>query len=472
MERTPLSHPLKHSRHAQTGDVTSETHDAVFTDKDSRRRSSRCGSRSSNEDAKAAKENGPVEEKDPPGLDVSGRADDCADVGSAKGEEARIASAVPAAESDAKTEQQGKARRGASRSSNVQRWMSLERRESVALLILATLAVLFALSVTRAIMLPIMFAILLSLTLRPIVRRLRCIGIPDQIGAGMTLFSIIAVGMVGLVYMYAPAREWMEDMPENVVLLQQKVNSFKSQLGDFEETSDRVKELAAGDRDSNPVPVQITQSGLSANMTWISSTGNVLGSTVLVLCLSFFLLAFGDRMLNNVLHLLNTWSEKKRTVELVYDIERGIASYLFTVTVINIALGIAVAIAMWLLQVPNPALWGVMATTFNYVPIFGAIVGFAILSVVSLLSFDSMAYAIIPPLAFVTLTTIEGNLITPSILGKSMSLNPIMVFLALIFWGWIWGIGGAFLAVPMLAVAKLVCERFERTKPLAVLIEA
>lgn len=350
---------------------------------------------------------------------------------------------------------------------------ALERRESIALCILSTLAVLLALFATRAIMLPMVFGLLVALTLRPVVRRLRKWGLPDILGASLTLAVLIAILTLSVMNLIDPARHWVETMPEQMVQLQTKLKGVLGQFNDLAATAGKMEALANGkEAASRPIPVEITQSRLSSNFAVISNTGNAFGAAFLVLALAFFLLVWGDALLNNVLHLLETLSDKKRTVELVYDIERGIASYLLTVTMINVGLGVATGLALWALRVPNAALWGVMAAIFNFIPVFGALAGFAIVAVVSILSFDSLTYAMIPPATFIALTAFESNFVTPSVLGKSMSLNPILVFVALIFWGWIWGIGGAFLAVPMLAIAKLACERFERTKPFAVLMEA
>ncbi|WP_175517569.1 AI-2E family transporter [Planctomicrobium piriforme] len=352
------------------------------------------------------------------------------------------------------------------------RLLVFEKRESIALTILAGLAILVALYQTRAIMLPVTLAVLLALTLRPVLRKLHKLGIPDNVGAGLIIAGLLAVVLLGVVNLIGPAREWIGDMPANIAKLQEKLHSVSGQFKYLSEMNSQMQKMASGGSGDRPLAVEISQPALSANVALISNTGNFIGAIMLVIGLTFFFLAFGDSMLNNLLRVLDTYSEKKRTVELVYDVEKGVASYLFLVTVINVGLGIATAIALWLLGVPNAALWGVMAAAFNYIPVFGAIAGVLIVAVVSLLSFDSVVYAAIPPLVFLALTTFESNLITPPLLGRSMSLNPILVFLSLIFWGWIWGIGGAFLAVPLLAVTKLTCERFERTKPIAILIEA
>jgi predicted PurR-regulated permease PerM len=194
------------------------------------------------------------------------------------------------------------------------------------------------------------------------------------------------------------------------------------------------------------------------------------GMIGIALIVGFFLLLEGDTLLNNILNITPRWTDKKNTVQLVYKLEDGVSKYLLTVSLINIALGVAVAIAMWLLGVPNAMLWGVLATLLNFIPFLGALLGVVIIFLVSVFSFDSLGYALVPPSVFLILTTIEGNFITPSLVGRSVSVNSVAVLLSLILWGWLWGIGGAFVGVPLLIIFKLICDQFERTAPIGALL--
>lgn len=232
----------------------------------------------------------------------------------------------------------------------------------------------------------------------------------------------------------------------------------------LEEAAEELEEV------EEPIAVEVKQPRLVAGFQLLSSTGTVVADLIIILVLTYFLMVSGDMLINNVLHLLPSMREKRNAVELVYKVQQGISSYLVTVTCINIALGVVVAVAMWLLGVPNPFLWGMMATVFNFVPFLGALVGVAVMFLVSVLAFESLSYALVPPLVYWALTAVEGNFVTPSLLGRSMSLNPIMVFLALTLLGWMWGIAGAVLAVPVLAVVKVGCDQFERSQPVGTLL--
>ena len=192
------------------------------------------------------------------------------------------------------------------------------------------------------------------------------------------------------------------------------------------------------------------------NQTW----SFFLGAVVMTILL-YFLLASGDLFLRKVVTVLPRLEDKKRAVQMAHQIEENISIYLVSVTTINLGLGVLVGVAMWLLGMPTPWLWGAMAGLFNFVPYLGAIASATVIALVASASFDGIGQAILPPAVFFTMTSIEGNFVTPAILGRRLTLNPVVIFVSLIFWGWIWGVAGALLAVPILAVFKLFCDNIE-----------
>lgn len=410
--------------------------------------------------------------------------------------------------------------------------VKLTPKANIPLSILASLSVLFAVYFARAIIMPLFMAVLLALLLRPMARSLRRYHIPHYVGEGVLVLVVLLVIGIGGYYLSDPAQEWIENAPKNLKTAGQKLSIITEQLDKINETSEKMGEIANGKSDpvkdpypfaaeptevnsadseprtadvgrvdgirttadretklvavepvnsskqelrlkaaSNaPVAVEIKQPKFQSGIAIFNTTGNILSQFFIVLVLAYFLLAWGDILINNVLHTLSTIREKRSTVELIHSIEEGISTYLTTVTCINIGLGFAIGTAMWLFGMPNPVLWGVMAMLFNYVPYLGALVGIGVVFVVALLSFDSFSYSLCVPLTYFALTTVEGNLVTPYFLGRSMSLNPILIFLSLIFWSWMWGIGGAILAVPLLAIMKISFDQFERTKSLGILL--
>ncbi|MBX3436929.1 MAG: AI-2E family transporter [Planctomycetaceae bacterium] len=378
-----------------------------------------------------------------------------------------------------------------------------QRRQSVALVVLAAFAVLSGVYLARAILMPIVMGCILTLLLRPLVRRGRKHRIPDACTAALALAAILIVIGMTVAHLVGPARHWIDLAPRHLQQVGDKLRGVRDQFRQISQASNQVRALAAGEnpeagevqkepsllekvvrpwtssepselkslQNSNrPIPVEVRQPGLTTGLSVLSVTGGFLAGGAITVVLTFFLLANGDRLLNNVLHLTPSFREKRNIVEMIYEVERGVSSYLLTVTLINIGLGIAVAIAMWLMMVPNPALWGAMATVLNFVPYLGAFTGTVTLFLVAVFSFDSLSYACLVPLVYFSLTALEGNFVTPSLLGRRMSMNPVVVFVSLVFWGWIWGVGGALIAVPVLAILKIAFDQFERTQPLGTLL--
>ncbi len=336
--------------------------------------------------------------------------------------------------------------------------------------ILSLLAIVFALSWARAVLIPIVSAVLLWIILRPVVRRGERWHLPAYFTALVCMSGLVAAGVGGTSTVLQPATEWLATAPEQLDEAMLKLRSLRENVNLALRAQKKVEDLTAGEVESQPVPVTIQPSQLATSVSLASSTGSLVGSAVIVLVLAYYLLVSGDHMLNQLLGLMPTWTEKRRTVELVNDVQGGVTTYLLTITGINVALGGVVAVAMAILGMPHPVMWGVMAGTFNFIPVIGAIAGAVLLGISSIIAFPTLSAALVPPVLFLVLTGIEGNVITPAILGRSNSLNPIAVFLALVFWGWLWGIAGAILAVPLLNIFKLTCEAFVTTRPVARLL--
>jgi predicted PurR-regulated permease PerM len=179
-------------------------------------------------------------------------------------------------------------------------------------------------------------------------------------------------------------------------------------------------------------------------------------TTVLFL---FFLLLSGDIFLHRLVEIMPRFSSKRQVVEISQQIERDISAYLVTITILNAAVGIAVALTMWLTGVGDPILWGTVAFLLNYVPILGTLLGGLIFLLVGLLTIDPLWQALLPAGLYLGFHLIEGQTVTPMILARRFTLNPVLVIISFVFWFWMWGIPGAILSVPMLAITKIICDR-------------
>ena len=162
-----------------------------------------------------------------------------------------------------------------------------------------------------------------------------------------------------------------------------------------------------------------------------------------------------------------TLQDKRRAVSILSEIESHVSKYLLTVTLINIGLGIAVGTTVGLLGLRNPVMWGAMVAILNFVPYLGALTGIICMTIGAVLSFDSIGYAMVFPAAYLIIATIEGNFVTPYVMGRSLTLNPVLILLSLTFWGFMWGIAGIILAVPILAAFKIFCAHVEQMEPIA-----
>src|SRR5712671_6611482 len=191
----------------------------------------------------------------------------------------------------------------------------------------------------------------------------------------------------------------------------------------------------------------------------INWTGTFLAGIGETLVLLYLLLASGDLFLQKLVRVVPTLSDKKLAVEISHEIQQNISNYLFSVSLINVGLGLVVSGGLYFMGVPNAAMWGILVALLNFVPYFGPVAGVIILGTIGFLSFDTLWKGLLPPAWYLVLHLLEANLITPVLLGRRFTLNPVIIFVSLIFWTWLWGIPGALLSVPILVSIKIVCDR-------------
>lgn len=333
-----------------------------------------------------------------------------------------------------------------------------------------------AMYVAASVMIPVVAAAVIALALRPIVRRLKRMGLPEAVGAFITLAASCAVVVFLASQLITPASEWISRTPIKFKLrqLERKLEPLQEPLQSVHAASHEITKAVDKSTSSrveeseNPTAVVVKPPSLISEV--ISSTWQVAAGALLCLVLTFFFLAKGESLVERVADVVPLKASSSPENCGVAAVERSVSRYLLTVTAINACLGASVSLACWVIGVPNAMLWGVMAALLNFLPYIGGLMGAAIVLLVSLFSFDSMAYASLAPAMYLILTAIEGNLVTPAVLGRSMSLNPLVVILSLTYWTWLWGAAGAILAVPLLAVFVTACRQFTATRPLAAML--
>ena len=193
---------------------------------------------------------------------------------------------------------------------------------------------------------------------------------------------------------------------------------------------------------------------------------------MITLVLLYFMLATGDAFLTKVVEVIPRLSDAKAAVATARAIEQRIALYLSTVLAINAVLGLLVGLACWFFGMPNPILWGVLATVFNFVSYVGALCGIIVVGVVGLTTFPDLLHGVAPALTYAVLTAIEGLIVTPVIVGRMLTLSPVFLFVWLLLMSWLWGIPGALLAVPLLAAGKIICDHIPRLRVVGRLLGA
>jgi len=337
---------------------------------------------------------------------------------------------------------------------------------SIAISGLFVLALFYTIYFLRSLLLPLVLALLLSYLLRPIVRGLAKVKIPPLIGAALVLLSVVGAFGYSVSFLAAPAAGWIEKAPYSLQQLQQRLTPFKKPMAKVAQASGAIEKLATAEPTPAKTPtVEVKQHPLSDRL--YEHTSELLVSTLTMMILLYFLLAYDGVFLGKLIKLMPTLSDKKRAVTIAHEIESQISRYLFTITLINLGLGFAVGTAVGLLGLPNPVLWGVLVAVLNFVPYLGALTGIFCMLLAALLSFDSLGYALIFPATYLVLASLEGNFVTPFVMGRSLTLNPVLVLLSLTFWGWMWGVVGVVLAVPILAAFKIFCTHLKPMEPLA-----
>jgi predicted PurR-regulated permease PerM len=323
-------------------------------------------------------------------------------------------------------------------------------------LILLTGALFYA----RDFVLPVILALLVTLTFMPAVRYLSRRGLPPALSAVLLVIAIGAVTAGGAVVLADPVSEMIEKAPEFAASLQQRIGGLEGPLGRLVDASEQLRGLAeSAGGGEQAQKVVIAEPGIVAILAeTLSGIGATLAATLI---LAVFLLSSGDLFLQKIVRALPTLHDKKRSLRIVRDVEAEVSRYLVTITAINIGFGIAVGLAMWVIGMPNPLLWGIAAALLNYIPYVGTLAGVVLTGAVGLVVFPTLGGALIAPAAYIVINLIENTAVTPVVLGRRLELNAVAILVALAFAGWMWGIVGAVIAVPLLVVVKVFCDHFE-----------
>jgi predicted PurR-regulated permease PerM len=315
-----------------------------------------------------------------------------------------------------------------------------------------------ALYFAQDLLIPLCLAFVLSILLSPIVRGLLRLGVPEGVSATLIVLTLLALIAVGAWSLSGPVSQWISDAPRIGAAIQQKLAYLRSWFGFVEQVSNQVDQMAGG-TDPDVLRVVLKEPGfLKSAATGVPEVFTKVGLTLFLL---LFLLSSGDLFREKLVKILPTLSDKKRAVMISRDIEREVSRYLLTITGINIATGVMVGLGLWAIGMPNPLLWGVLAVFLTYIPYLGAAIGISLVGAVALASFDTIGHALLAPAVYLGVATLEGQVLTPMIVGRRLEMNAVAILVAVAVWAWLWGVIGALLAVPFLVIVKVISFHVE-----------
>lgn len=326
------------------------------------------------------------------------------------------------------------------------------------LLIAAIAAVYFA----RNFLMPAVFAFFIAMTLRPLVRSLSRRGIPAW---ATTAAIVVAAGVLTAIAVIAFAGallQWIEDAPRLQHEFLSKIASLRSSFASLISIGESIQDAATPDAGGNVQEVVVRESMLPTIFTLLAGypvSAIFVASGAVVIAV--FLMASGDLFYEKLIRILPSFQDKKAALRIVLDVEREVSAYLISITLINAGLAAAVGLAFWAIGLPTPHLWALFAFILNYIPYLGPITGLVFSAAISIVVFESLGQALLPPLVYGALIGLETQIITPALLSRRIQINAVMILLSLAFWAWAWGIPGIVLAVPILVTFRVLCNHIE-----------
>jgi predicted PurR-regulated permease PerM len=338
------------------------------------------------------------------------------------------------------------------------------RLQSGAIVGIFALLVFYFLYFASPILIPIITALLLSMLLAPFVGLLEQVRVPRTLGA-----LIVVVAAVGALFGIAaslrgPAQSWLSE-PQRFSRLEEKLRPITASFEKLQYAAEQVEKATAPRNGPSIQKVELTGSGLSGLLS--TGIGHVASTIAAVIGLLYLFLVSGDTFLRKLVLVTPSLKDKKRAVEIVRNIETDISFYLLMVASINIAIGFIVMATTGVLGISDPFLWGTLAAVLSFAPYVGEFAIVILLSLAGILTFDNLAQAFVAPAVYFVLMTICWQGVVPFVVGRRMTLSPVAVFIAIIVLGWMWGVIGALVAVPVLASLKIICERIGPLHPVA-----
>ena len=340
---------------------------------------------------------------------------------------------------------------------------------AVAAWIVAVVALGAAFYIMQPILVPIVTAFIISILLVPATQWLKRRGVPQALRPLLVVSATSALFIYALYLVIQPGAEWFQKLPDVIEQARDELEGIQNAFTAVQQVSDKVDELADMGRDRSSEEV-VSVRGIEFGDALFGSARTFVVQIGLTAVLAFFFLASRRDMRRKVLLLRSSMRGMRNSARMLRAIEKDMASYMLTMTAINIGLGVATSLAMWAIGMPSPLVWGGLAAVLNFVPYLGPTVMTVLLGLTGLVAFDEPAMLFAPVGIYIALNFIESNFVTPTLVGVRMTVSPLAIILSVAFWTWLWGPAGAIISIPALLIFKSVCDHTEPLRPVGLLI--
>ncbi|HEX8522533.1 MAG TPA: AI-2E family transporter [Tepidisphaeraceae bacterium] len=321
----------------------------------------------------------------------------------------------------------------------------------------------------REFFVPIVFAVMLSILLRPVVRTLERFHIPTPLGAAVVVLTLIGLFVLAGWLLVAPIQNWMATAPQRFEQAQEKLNRLRQPVQKVQDVAKKLGQVTDGAStqpagEATPAPAPAQQSSLTNRLA--GATTSILGEIIEVLVLTYLLLASGRLFVQKLVKVTPGFRDKQVALNVIRETQDVVARYIAVTAIINVVQGTIIGLVLWWIGMPSPLVWTAATIVLEFIPYLGATVMVALLSITAFATFDHTGRILAAPGAYLLITTLQNNVVSPYAYGNRLKLNPVAVLVGVLLWWFLWGTGGAFLAVPIVATVKVLADRVERLKPL------
>lgn len=331
----------------------------------------------------------------------------------------------------------------------------------IAMVFVGFLALLFALQVGQVFLAPITLAIVIGLMFGPVADRVEQFGVPPALSAGVVVLMLIGVIAAGVTLFAVPLSEWVARAPMIWNKLQLQLENLQGPMQAISAFQEQISSVFGS---TNAMAVTVEDGGQVISVAMLAPA--ILAQMLIFLASLYFFVATRDHIRISVLSLCVSRRMRWRTAHVFRDVEQKVSRFLLSITFINVCVGCAVSLAMWAIGMPSPILWGALAAVLNYIPYVGQAVMMLVLLAVGLGTQTGLQHILLPVGCYVAINFVEGQIVTPHFIGRTMTLNPFLIFLSITFWLWAWGPIGGLVAVPTLLIATSVLTHALPSKPM------